>query len=93
MANNLFISYDLIGPNRDYDRIIAEIKKLGAWAKIHKSLWYVNSIQSSSSVASKLKAVMDGNDTLIVIDASNNQAHWYNLIATVPEHILDNWNR
>ena len=33
------------------------------------------------------------NDKLIVVDATNNNAVWYNLTLKVGEHIQQNWNR
>jgi len=37
MANNLHISYDLHEPGKNYGEVIAAVKRLGAWAKIHYS--------------------------------------------------------
>jgi len=44
MGNNLHISYDLNVSGQNYEAVIAKIKTLGGWAKIHKSYWYVNSV-------------------------------------------------
>jgi len=91
MANNLFVSYDLIQPGQHYDTVIAEIKKLGSWAKVHYSLWYVNSSLSASEAAERVWAVMDRNDKLIVVDATNNNAYWYNLDDEVTNFIKNQW--
>jgi len=91
MANNLFVSYDLHQPGQNYDAVIAEIKKLGSWAKVHYSLWYVKSQLSASDASKQVWAVMDRNDRLIVIDATNNNASWYNLDNEVSQFIHDNW--
>lgn len=40
-----------------------------------------------------VRRAQDANDTLIVIDATNNDAAWYGLTAEVSEHIRQNWNR
>ena len=93
MANNLLVSYDLHQPGQNYDAVIAEIKKLGGWAKVQYSLWYVKSQLSASDASKQVWAVMDQNDTLIVIDATNNNASWYNLSNEVSEFIKDNWNK
>ncbi len=45
--NNLFISYDLNVPGQRYDQVIEAIKKLGNWAKVQKSFWYVSSSLSA----------------------------------------------
>lgn len=93
MANNLFVSYDLIEPGQHYDNVIAEIKKLGNWVKVNYSLWYVNSNISTSEAAKRVWSVMDENDKLIVIDASTNNAVWYNLGNEISEFIKAQWNK
>ncbi|MDR6994145.1 hypothetical protein J2Y65_000779 [Aeromonas salmonicida] len=93
MANNLFISYDLHAPNQDYTSLIDEIKSLGDWASIQRSLWYVNSALSAEEAAKRLRAKMDSNDSLVVINAVNNEAYWYNLSDEVAKHIQNFWNR
>lgn len=91
MANNLFISYDLYSPGQDYSKVIDAIKSLGSWAKVHKSLWYVNSNLNSMQAANHVWKIMDQNDSLIVIDASNNDAYWYNVPPEVEKHIQQQW--
>ncbi len=91
MANNLFISYDLNSPGKDYEAVIQRIKSLGNWAKVQKSFWYVNSTLTCAQAASQVWAVMDANDSLIVVDASNNEASWYNLSKEVEDYIKGKW--
>lgn len=91
MANNLFISYDLHPPGQNYNAVIAEIKTLGPWAKIHYSLFYVKSELSSRQALARVWAVMDPNDRLIVIDTTNNMAAWQNLPADVEGHLMERW--
>lgn len=93
MANNLFISYDLNSPRQDYDAVISTIQSLGNWAKVHKSLWYVNSNYSAARAAELVWRKMDRNDQLIVIDTTNNNANWYNLSDEVSGHIRQHWQR
>jgi len=91
MTNNLFISYDLYTPGQNYEKVIAAIQALGNWAKVHKSFWFVKSSLSASDAATRVWAVMDSNDSLIVIDATNNLAAWHNLDSKVSQFIKDNW--
>lgn len=91
MANNLFISYDLNSPGQDYEEVISEIKTLGSWAKVQKSFWYVNSNLTAKEARARLLAKMDDNDSLIVIDSTNNSASWHNLSDAVGAHIRDKW--
>lgn len=91
MSNNLFVSYDLCKPNQNYNDVIAEIKMLGDWAKVHQSLWYVNSSLSAQEAAERVWAKMDSNDKLIVVNASANDAQWYNLSDEVAKYIQEKW--
>jgi hypothetical protein len=91
--NNLFVSYDLMNPGQNYEAVINAIKKLGTWAKVHYSLWYVSSAHSAKQAAEFVRRAQDANDKLIVVDATNNDACWYGLDQTVAEHVQRNWNR
>lgn len=89
---NLFISYDLNSPGQDYTVIIGEIKSLGSWAKVQKSFWYVQSTLTAAQAKDRLTPHIDTNDSLIVVDASNNEAAWYGLSDEVSEHIKAQWS-
>ncbi|MDX7771198.1 MULTISPECIES: hypothetical protein [Aeromonas] len=91
MANNLFISYDLYAPGQKYDAVIEEIKSLGAWAKVHKSLWYVNSSLDHEAVAKKVWAKMDANDSLLVLNASTNSFYAFNIDSEVLKQMQGQW--
>ncbi|HMI96905.1 MAG TPA: CRISPR-associated protein Cas2 [Micropepsaceae bacterium] len=93
MANNLHVSYDLNNPGQNYDKVIAAVKALGDWAKIHKSYWYVKSGLTASQAAESVWAVMDSNDTVYVVDATNNTAAWQNVSPDAAQYIKDNWSR
>lgn len=91
--NNLFISYDLKNPGQNYDRVIAEIKTLGLWAKVQYSLWYVSSTYSAKQAAEIVRRAQDANDTLIVIDATANDAVWYGIDQKVATFMQQHWNQ
>lgn len=91
MANNVHVSYDLFAPDKNYERVIAKIKTLGNWAKIHKSYWYLKTTLTAGQVRDAVWSAMDGNDSLYVVDATNNVAAWENIDASVATHIRDNW--
>ena len=94
MANNVHISYDLHQPGRNYDNLIEAIKRLsGSWAKIHFSYWYVNVWMTADQVRDRLVPLLDRNDSLYVVDATNNQAAWHNIAPTNPEYIREQWNQ
>jgi hypothetical protein len=91
--NNLFISYDLKNPGQNYDPVFTAIKGLGSWAKVQYSLWFVSSTYTAKQAAEIVWRAQDSNDTLIVIDATNNDAVWYGISTEVSEHIQKHWNR
>lgn len=93
MANNLFISYDLYNPGQNYEKVAEAIKSLGTWAKVQKSFWYVKSNYTASKAAEIVWAAMDRNDSLIVVDATNNNCFWYNLDPQVAQFIKDQWSK
>ncbi len=91
MANNFFVSYDLHEPGKNYEAVISEIKKLGAWANVHYSLWYISTSLGAADAAKQVWNVMDTNDSLIVVDVTNNYAYWFNLSDEVSKFIQDHW--
>ncbi len=92
MANNLFVSYDLSDPDKSFDKIAAEIQKLGDWAQVQPTLWFVKSQFTSEQAASLLwPALNQSDDSLIVIDASNNTANWQNIAQDVAEFFAQTW--
>ncbi|MBU2340283.1 MAG: hypothetical protein KKE77_03460 [Alphaproteobacteria bacterium] len=93
MANNLHVSYDLITPGQNYDKVIERIKQLGSWAKPHMSFWYVNSTYTASQAVDYIKPALDVNDKVYVVDATNNTAAWNSLPENVATHIKEQWTR
>jgi hypothetical protein len=93
MANNLFVSYDLYSPGQNYQAVIDAVKALGNWAKVHKSLWYVNSSYTAAQAVDRIWAKMDSNDTVLVVDATNKAVAWQNLSDEVSNFIKDKWNK
>jgi len=92
MANNLFVTYDLI-KDKNYNAVHEAIQSLGNWAKVTESNWYVNSNYSALDAARKVKAVMDKDDKLIVVDASNNTYACYNLLDEVKVYLNEQWRK
>ena len=90
--NNIIISYDLFKQGQNYEALIAAIKGIsGSWAKVHKSVWYVKTPLTAVQVCDRLKAVIDSNDSLFVVDASNNNAAWFNLGDKVSKYLRQEW--
>jgi hypothetical protein len=93
MANNLFVSYDLVDWDKYYEKVAAEIEKLGTFAEVHPTLWYVRADMTAEQLCEKIWAVMDKEkDALVVIDATNNTAHWENVAQEVADYFQSEWN-
>jgi hypothetical protein len=69
MPYNLFVSYDLIPPGQNYERVQEAIMSLGAWHKFQYSLFYVNTNLTPQQAFARVMASMDVGDKLAVIDA------------------------
>ena len=94
MASNLFISYDLKEPGKNYNKVIAAIKAVcPRWAKVQYSHFYARSNLTARQVCDAVWMAMDANDSLIVVDASNNQAAWSGTIpADAAKYMRDHWS-
>jgi hypothetical protein len=91
MPNNLIISYDLYKPSQSFFMVETAIKSLGSAIKVHQALWYVNSLATVQEAKEAIMAVMDANDTLFVVDASNNSVASHNARQEVEQFIQANW--
>lgn len=90
--HNLVISYDLYKQGQNYDALVAEIKKLGGWAKINLSVWYVDSAFTAQQAVDRLWRVMDTNDKIFVVDAVDNAAAWQGVSKDASDYIQGHWN-
>lgn len=93
MANNLYISYDLRFPERNYERAIEAIQSLGHWARISESFWYVCSSKSALEALAAVSDACDANDTVCVIDVTNGHSTWTNVAPEIEKAIHDYWNK
>ncbi|OHX41688.1 CRISPR-associated protein Cas2 [Cytobacillus oceanisediminis] len=83
------ISYDLIGPNRDYDSVTEKIKSYGTWARPLESVWIIKSDDSATTIRDNVFSVMDSNDKLIVTGLTG-EAAWQNLSPKLSEWLKEN---
>ncbi len=91
MGKNLIVSYDLSQPNRDYEILIEQIKSLGSWARVHYSVWYVDSNLSAEQARDSLLPYLDTDDSLFIVDATNNEAAWHNIKPEVAKFLKEHW--
>ncbi|MBE0011742.1 hypothetical protein [Arthrobacter sp. AET 35A] len=66
----LLISYDLKSPGQDYTDLHDAIKSLGGWWHYLDSTWIVSTTLTPAQAWAELKAKMDTNDRLLVIDVT-----------------------
>ncbi|MEV7979417.1 hypothetical protein [Streptomyces sp. NPDC086519] len=72
------ISYDLKKPGQDYETLIKEIKALGSsWCHALKSTWLVETVKSADQVRATLKARMDANDLILVVNVTGDNYSGY----------------
>jgi len=89
MPNNLFISYDL---KKEDDAALTEhLKSLGIWARIHNRFWFLSSKLSAQQVEKRLRDYIGPDDSLVVIDSTNNDAFWFGVTKEVSEYLKANW--
>lgn len=95
MAENFFVSYDLHAPGKNYEKVVEAIKQQsdGRWARVNLSYWFIKSERTSSNIASAIRAVMDENDSLMVLNADKNEAVWYKLDPEVSTFLKVNWSK
>jgi hypothetical protein len=71
VAHNLFIAYDLIDIGKNYDGVRDAIKSLGRWYQFQFSLFYVSTPRTVSDAHAIVRAAMDADDRLCVIEATS----------------------
>lgn len=88
---NLFVSYDLIAPNKNYAAVEQAIRQLGVVSRVLLSVWYVKTMYSAEQARDHIRNAIDQNDKLLVIDANN--AFGQNIDARDWSVISNNWNK
>lgn len=66
------INYDLRSPGRNYQPVYDYIKSLGTWAKPLESLWLVRTSQTVSAVRDGMRAKVDANDEVLILDVTGD---------------------
>ena len=90
---NIFVAFELIRPERGDDRIRETIEKFGCvWARVNKNVFYLHGELDANFVGNKIWAVMTMDDKLVVIDATKNDARWYNVKPEVSDFLVNNWH-
>lgn len=93
MANNLFVSYRPSVPDRDLTSLTRAIASLGGYTQVQELFWYIRSNKNAETALEVMRDNIDPSDTLIVIDASNNEFEMNrNLRDQVESRIRHIWN-
>ena len=69
MATPLFIAYDLDSPGQNYEAVREAIRSLGQWWQVQFSMFFVHAADDAETAFYKVRAAMDANDKLAVINA------------------------
>jgi hypothetical protein len=87
------ISYDLGVPetHSDYTTLSNHIKHLynSGWARPVKSVWIIKSDNDAGKIRDEIKAVLDNNDKLVVVELSGNWGT-YNISKEVTDWMKEN---
>lgn len=73
MANNLFVSYRSDAAEQDFAPLVSAMESLGACIQVQSGFWYLNSEKNALKAKEVLRDAIQPTDTLIVIDALNNE--------------------
>ncbi len=61
------ISYDLVGPNRDYDKLIAHLRTYRVRTRPLESVWMIQTSKSAGEVRDGIERHVDSNDKILVV--------------------------
>jgi hypothetical protein len=82
MQHLFSISYDLLKPGKDYTALYARLRTLGA-KRVLYSQWMLKSHLTAVQLRDDIKAFIDSNDRLLVIDVTTGAMAWTTLEADI----------
>ena len=85
----LIITYDLVSPGQNYERLLQRIKAYGSWARLGGSAYLILTSSTVTQVRDALATVLDANDKLFVGTCPVPSA-WHGLPQDVSKWILEN---
>lgn len=78
--NTILVSYDLMAPGKDYDKLWSHLRAYPDYIKPLESVWLIKTALSAEEVRNKVKLYIDSNDRLLVVNVTGDSAAWQNLI-------------
>lgn len=88
MPRVLIVTYDLVNPGQNYERLLDEIKAAASWAKLGGSSYLIETTESVIAVRDRLQRHLDQNDRLFVGSAPAPSA-WRGLPDDVTNWIME----
>jgi len=89
MSQVLLISYDLVNPGQNYERLIKLVKAYPSWARLGGSAYLVFTDATPLQVRDHLTQALDRNDKLFV-GVSPAPSAWFGMPDDVSQWILEN---
>jgi hypothetical protein len=65
------VPYDLNRQGQNYSALYDELRRTGTWWHRLDSKWLIVTTETASQLANRLRAVIDSNDSLLVIEVRN----------------------
>lgn len=92
-SNSVFVCCRTSDPDDEHcDHIGNTIRGLGRAATVFSGCWYLETALDISQVKMRLTPTLSANDTLLVIDATNHQTAWRNILPAAAELIRETWD-
>lgn len=85
----LIVTYDLVNPGQNYEKLLQKIKAYTSWARLGGSSYLIATNDTIVQVRDTLIKVLDRNDKLFVGTCPVPSA-WYGLPEDVSKWILEN---
>ena len=77
--NTYLVSYDLVAPGRNYQPVYDYMKSYGDHMKPLQTVYLLYTSKSATDIRNDLKALVDGNDKVLVVLLNTTAWATYNL--------------
>lgn len=72
--NLINVTYDLNAPGKDYHALVKALESFSSWCRPTKSQWILETNLSAAAVYEFLRAFVDANDALLVVELTREMA-------------------
>lgn len=83
------ITYDLMKPGQNYEKLFEAIKAIGSWCHPLESNWIIKTDSTAEQVRNRITPHIDKNDKLFVAQLTG-EAAWIGLSDEVSKWLKDN---